>query len=346
MTVATLVKYDHTAIDIEFDSLQISALLTRHLQIATRSTPDALRQASIDHLATKGKKLRGRLALETCLAFGADFDTALNWAVAVELLHNASLVHDDLCDRDDKRRGKSTVFQQYGDAIAVCLGDYYIATGFSLAALASAKTIALYSDSVVTSVSGQAGEFVLSGYPSWSQYCEIAAKKTAPLLSLPILGAAAITAYPVDKGRVERYFAHAAICFQIINDLQNFTVAIDAGTLSSDLLKCRPNALIACFRDALPVPTQVRFDRWSDDIRSATICAETPLTEEWWHNIKQSDAFGLTVQRLHLHFSSADHEMKRLPSAMQSVLTAFQQWLAHELARASHCANFKEELST
>ena len=166
--------------------------------------------------------LRGCLALEACEEFGVAQDAAEQWAITVELLHNASLVHDDLCDRDTNRRGQKTVYRQYGEAVAICLGDYYLAKAYEFGARAGLRSVPLISTAIATLVGGQAGEFSTAGYPDWETYHQLAVAKTAPLLSLPVLGASIIAGFQIDTSRAQTYFEHAAICFQIINDLNNF----------------------------------------------------------------------------------------------------------------------------
>ena len=269
--------------------------------------------------------------------FGADFDKAISWAAAVELVHNASLVHDDLCDEDSLRRGNQTVFKKYGAAIAVCLGDYYIAAGFRLAALAGPQTINLFSDCVITSVGGQASEFFAVGYPSWSQYSDIAVRKTAPLLSLSMSGAAAITGYAIHQNSVERYFSHSAICFQIINDLHNFNETFGTDTLCSDLAKGRPNAVLACFSATLAAPVKTLFDRWNDQTRSGGRLPDARETQEWWRCVQQSDAYRQALQQLTFHFNAADNALSRLAPQIQDILSDFQQWLAREVNNVHRC---------
>jgi geranylgeranyl diphosphate synthase type II len=75
------------------------------------------------HLARMGKGLRPALCIATCRAFGGDAEHALPSAAALELLHNAFLVHDDVEDGSEYRRGQPTVHQQHGIPLAVNAGD-------------------------------------------------------------------------------------------------------------------------------------------------------------------------------------------------------------------------------
>ena len=82
-----------------------------------------LRAPAAEYLGRAGKALRPALCLATCEAFGGTVDDALPSAVALELLHTAFLVHDDVEDDSELRRGGPTLHRQYGRALAVNAGD-------------------------------------------------------------------------------------------------------------------------------------------------------------------------------------------------------------------------------
>jgi geranylgeranyl diphosphate synthase type I len=83
-----------------------------------------------DHLASGGKRLRASLALCATRALGGSPCAGVAWAAACEMLHNASLVHDDLQDGDTLRRGQPTVWSRYGAAQAVNVGDLMLMLPF------------------------------------------------------------------------------------------------------------------------------------------------------------------------------------------------------------------------
>jgi geranylgeranyl pyrophosphate synthase len=83
-----------------------------------------------EHLGAGGKRLRARLAIAACQALGGRAEDAVDWAAAVELLHNASLVHDDIQDGDRTRRGKPALWARYGSAQAINTGDLLLMLPF------------------------------------------------------------------------------------------------------------------------------------------------------------------------------------------------------------------------
>ncbi|MBM4391237.1 MAG: polyprenyl synthetase family protein [Deltaproteobacteria bacterium] len=95
--------------------------------------PAPLREACQYPILTGGKRIRPLLALASCEAAGAPFAAAIDAAVAVELLHTYSLVHDDLpaMDDDDLRRGRPTTHKVYGEAVAILVGDALLTEAFA-----------------------------------------------------------------------------------------------------------------------------------------------------------------------------------------------------------------------
>jgi geranylgeranyl diphosphate synthase type II len=80
--------------------------------------------------ASGGKRLRAIITLLACSAVGGDESAALGAAVAVESLHNFTLIHDDVMDRSPVRRGRPTVHAKWNDAVAILSGDQLLALGY------------------------------------------------------------------------------------------------------------------------------------------------------------------------------------------------------------------------
>jgi geranylgeranyl pyrophosphate synthase len=96
--------------------------------------PDRFRDACRYPLQTGGKRIRPLLTLAACEAVGGDWRAAIPAAVALELVHTYSLVHDDLpcMDDDDERRGKPTVHVAFGENTAVLVGDALLTESFAV----------------------------------------------------------------------------------------------------------------------------------------------------------------------------------------------------------------------
>jgi geranylgeranyl pyrophosphate synthase len=124
------------------------------------AVPATLREACRYPLQTGGKRIRPLLAMAAAEAAGGDWRAALPAAVAIELLHTYSLVHDDLpcMDDDDERRGRPTVHVRFGENVAVLVGDALLTEAFAtLAAGAYAPGLATRLVAELARASGAAG---------------------------------------------------------------------------------------------------------------------------------------------------------------------------------------------
>ena len=132
---------------------------------AADARPAVLSEAMRYAVGTGGKRLRPLVCLASALAVGGTAEDAAYPAAAIELLHNYTLVHDDLpaMDNDTLRRGRPTVWAKYGEANAVLAGDALLAHAFAVAARAPrnvAAIIAVLGEKGVGVVQGQVEDLV------------------------------------------------------------------------------------------------------------------------------------------------------------------------------------------
>ena len=143
---------------------------------------------------SKGKFIRAQLALAAGELLDLPKNTVIKWATACELMHTASLVHDDICDQDVKRRGDKTIWKKYGIPAAICTGDFLIAQAFNKISEIETgwhQTILLksLSDSVKKIIDGQIRDVEVNVKKiSLKEYEKIAYEKTGPLLMTPLDG--------------------------------------------------------------------------------------------------------------------------------------------------------------
>ena len=151
-----------------------------------------------EHLQSGGKRLRARLVLSALEALGCDSANGVGWAAACELLHNATLIHDDIQDGDRTRRGHPTLWARYGTDQAMNVGDLMLMLPF-LAVLSApvapdihcglVRTLAAYATGIA---GGQIAEREITrkGTVDWGSYRRAAAGKTSGLVMLAVEGAA------------------------------------------------------------------------------------------------------------------------------------------------------------
>jgi geranylgeranyl pyrophosphate synthase len=147
--------------------------------------------AAAHHLSAGGSRVRARLALHAGRALGLSPRDTIAIAAACELLHNASLVHDDLQDRDALRRGQDAVWRRHGDAVAICTGDLLLSAAYGALAgtgAAAGSLIARMHRRVAAVIHGQCEDLALQGgtLDALEAYERVACGKSAPLLILPL----------------------------------------------------------------------------------------------------------------------------------------------------------------
>lgn len=196
-----------------------------------------------------GKRLRPILTIESAGIFKGSAKKAMPFACAIELIHNFSLVHDDLpcMDNDDTRRGKPTCHKKFGESTAVLTGDALFNLAFGvLARVKHKKTteiIARISDAV--GAENMVGGQVLDLIGPASR--KIDAMKTAALMGVSCeAGALAAGAKAADAGRMRRFGLDLGLAFQIADDIEDGQSASSMkGQVAILVAKAKKN--IACF---------------------------------------------------------------------------------------------------
>ncbi len=179
------------------------------------------------HMETGGKRLRALLPLLVAEALGGDPERLLPFGAACEMLHNATLVHDDLQDGDIVRRGRMTVWNHFGIPQAINLGDsmFYFAVLLTQLLDASASRREEVTQRLVMQtlrvLDGQEQEFALQAADevSIADYFNMVEGKTSGLFALPMAGAARICdATPLLVQGLEEVALHMGVLFQIQDD--------------------------------------------------------------------------------------------------------------------------------
>src|SRR5215208_7640394 len=145
------------------NQLPISAALLDDLQIVDQIVVDrvqprlaVIKIASQHILTSGGKRIRAALALLAAQLGRYDLDAVIHSAAAVELIHAASLVHDDLVDEAEQRRGVTTVHSRWDGNVALMVGDYLFALAAAEMALApDPRIISYFSRGVMTICEGE-----------------------------------------------------------------------------------------------------------------------------------------------------------------------------------------------
>lgn len=176
--------------------------------------------------ARKGKQMRPMLILLTAKAFGEVNSQTLNAAVGLELLHTASLVHDDVVDESGERRGQKSVNAEYDNKVAVLVGDYLLSTALLHVAMTGNRLIVEYLARLGRTLS--AGEILqLSNLQaddlSETVYYDIIRRKTAALFeACCAVGAISAGASEREIEAAKLFGTNLGIAFQIRDDIFDY----------------------------------------------------------------------------------------------------------------------------
>jgi len=173
----------------------------------------------------KGKQMRPLLTLLSAKQFGEVNQHTLLSAVSLELIHTASLIHDDVVDESDERRGLLSVHKAYSNKVAVLSGDYLM--GLALKNVALTGSIELMDLFSVTSQHLAQGELlqldVSSKNLSFEYYFDVIKNKTAVLFSAcSKAGAMSVGCSPEIQEQLGRVGEYIGICFQIRDDIFDY----------------------------------------------------------------------------------------------------------------------------
>jgi geranylgeranyl diphosphate synthase type I len=195
--------------------------------------PEHLYDATAHYINNGGKRLRPFLLIKSCELLGGMIEHALPIAAAIELVHNFTLVHDDIIDKDEFRHGVPTVHRRYGLPLAILGGDTLIVKAFQCITTHGRKA-GLPDNVVVDSMTklttsclamseGEALDIEMASngkFFSQSQYLEMIAKKTGALFQTSCeLGALCAQTRTSDINNLAGFGRNLGIAFQLVDDL-------------------------------------------------------------------------------------------------------------------------------
>lgn len=203
------------------------AKVDRHLADVLRSDRPELQEMCDYVISAGGKKIRPAICILSHYACGGNKrDEVTRTAAAFELIHDATLIHDDINDKSEIRRGRKAVHAKYTVTKAVILGDFIFAMGFKLIGTVDKRIV----DTVVTASAAMAeSEFIQKEFehrPAVTEedYMNIIRGKTA----MPIFAAARAGAYMADApdgivAAVSEFATAVGMAFQIVDDVLDVT---------------------------------------------------------------------------------------------------------------------------
>jgi octaprenyl-diphosphate synthase len=177
-------------------------------------------------LKSGGKRIRPALVLLSGKFYHYDLSRLLPMATAVEILHTATLVHDDVIDNSPVRRGRPTINKAWGEDKAILLGDYLLAKSQELVAeTQNWRVVRLFAQAFMTLSSGELAQAVnaFNLDQTRQQYLQRISAKTASLISLATESGAILSQAPEKSVEALKEYGHnLGIAFQIVDDILDF----------------------------------------------------------------------------------------------------------------------------
>ena len=190
--------------------------------------------AAIEHLLDSGgKRIRPTICLLVAEMLGTDRERSITLAAAAEMLHTATLVHDDLIDGSLMRRGMPTLNANWSPSATILTGDFIFARAAKLAAeTESIQLMDQFAQTLSVIVAGEVSQlFKSKWFASREDYFERIYAKTASMFELAAAGPAYLSEINDDmRNQLRRFGHHIGMAFQIVDDILDFTGAqVDIG---------------------------------------------------------------------------------------------------------------------
>ena len=203
--------------------------VNRYLAKKLKGNPQSLYNAASYLIVNGGKRLRPFMVLKSCMILGGKIKDAMPAASAVEMIHNFTLVHDDIMDNDEMRHGVPTVHKKFGMPLAILAGDvlfskaYQVISNSKISPISSNQLVSRLAKACVDVCEGQLLDIKMAEtkkIPSQADYIKMIEKKTAALFDVSCaMGAICAKAKRKDIENLSSFGRNLGIAFQITDDL-------------------------------------------------------------------------------------------------------------------------------
>lgn len=283
-------------------------------------------------LSQSGKQLRPMLALMFARACaGRTVDASIRYAAAAELIHNSTLLHDDVADGSEMRRGKPTIMSLMGPSVSVLVGDYWLVKAMELILCDSehdTKAIKIFSKTLSDLAEGEMLQLqkAQAGDTDESDYLRIIYNKTASLFEAACVTAALSVDAPDEYIEAARNYAVAlGLAFQIKDDILDYAGTESVGKpLGVDILEQK---ITMPLLGALQNVCQEEQGRVRTMVKD--IVGKPELRDEIVKFVKENDGLGYAMSRLNEYVEQAVCALDVLPDSTEKSCLA---QLAHYTA--------------
>src|SRR5690606_25993941 len=230
----------HHAVKDEFEAVNQRILTELHSEVPLVE--------NIGHylIDAGGKRLRPLLVLLSAKACGYSGDRHVTLAAIIEFIHTATLLHDDVVDTSDLRRGRLTANARWGNAPSVLVGDFLYSRAFQMmVALGNMEIMHILADTTNAISEGEVQQLVNAGNDQTSEqdYLQVIDKKTAKLFEAAALCGAVIAASsPRIASAMASYGHHIGMAFQLVDDALDYSSSSEelGKNIGDDLAEGKP----------------------------------------------------------------------------------------------------------
>lgn len=290
------------------DFARVNDLITRRLS----SDVPLVEKIAQYIVESGGKRLRPLLVLLTARALGYERDEHLKLAAVIEFLHTATLLHDDVVDTSDRRRGKATANARWGNAPSVLVGDFLYSRAFQMMVeLGSVPIMDVLSNATAVIAEGEVLQLMNTRNPdiTESHYMTVIHNKTAMLFEAAShTGALLAGAEKATETSLQQYGKHLGMAFQLVDDVLDYRGdAVTMGkNVGDDLAEGKPTLpLIHAMASANETDSQL--------IRSAIRKGGLDQLERILEIVENSGALDYTVAKARIEAEKARDCVASLP---------------------------------
>lgn len=202
------------------------AAVNQKIQKQLTSDVSLINQLGYYIISGGGKRIRPMIAVLTGRALGYDGDKHIQVAALIEFIHTATLLHDDVVDESDMRRGKQTANEVFGNAASVLVGDFIYTRSFQMMTdLDSMRVLKLMSEATNVIAEGEVLQLMNCNEPDISEadYMQVIYSKTARLFEAASQSAAILAgATPEQEKALQDYGRFLGTAFQLIDDVLDY----------------------------------------------------------------------------------------------------------------------------
>ncbi len=295
---------------ISYDMQAVNALILKRL----RSDVALVNQLGHYIINSGGKRLRPMLLLLSARAFGYQGTHHINLAAIVEFIHTATLLHDDVVDASQLRRGQQTANSVWGNEASVLVGDFLYSRAFQMMVeVNNMRVMEILSDATNIIAEGEVLQLLNCHEPDTSEadYLRVIRSKTAKLFEAAAQLGAVISEQPSESAQaMAKYGAHLGTAFQLIDDVLDYSAtASEMGkNVGDDLAEGKPTLpLIYALKHGTPAQQQI--------LREAISKGGKEFITDVIDSLESTDAIGYTAHAAQKEADMAIAALTGLPSS-------------------------------